>query len=374
MLKQYEDKLYGCRFCPMCKPANEVANLTLFESHSTRARAMLLWRISQGMIEWTPRAVELLYESTLDSISEAWCVSHYPVSSYVLAARADVYAAGIAPSAVQTAMPTAPRVDLVDKTGDILLLACEIAEWGDPELAELALHILARAGENAHSVHADSGATAYSLGALDTARQYAEQIDRVIRNSGAQMVIADSPQTLWALRCVYPALGVNLPDNVRIISLLEHLAEAHNTGALTITPITGTRALIHDSRSAALLADALPKAEVIQPGFVGDESKLGSGSIYDAPRALLQALGVESVFSVWTRALSRSSGADDGLWRTYPVLAEGLARQRLQHASDLGADRVITDSPLQAAHMKRFAGDFDLQVSWLPELLTDGTV
>jgi Fe-S oxidoreductase len=358
----------------MCKPAAEVANLTQFESHSTRARAMLLWRVLQGMIDWTPRAVELLYESTLDSISEAWCISHYPVSAYVLAARAEVYAAGLAPDTVRAAVDSG-AVDVADfdAIGDVLFLAGEIAEWGDVTLTRPALTALEHAGLTARPVLALSGAAAYALGALDVARQQAEHIAALIRSSGARTVITDSPQTLWALRCAYPTLGVSLPDGVRVVSLLETLADCLRAGSFTPATMTGMRALLHDSRSAALLADSLPLAQAIQPGYVGDESTLGTGTIYDAPRILAQAMGVDSLYSVWTRALSRSSGADDSLWRTYPALAEGLARQRLQTARDLGAERVITDSPLQAAHLGRFAGEFDLKVHWLVELLVDGS-
>jgi hypothetical protein len=79
----------------MCKPAAEVANLTQLESHTTRARTMMLWRIAEGLIEWTPCEVALVYESTLDSISEAFDVFHYPVSQYMLAARADIWEAGL---------------------------------------------------------------------------------------------------------------------------------------------------------------------------------------------------------------------------------------------------------------------------------------
>lgn len=368
MLKQYEDKLYGCRFCPMCKPAGEVANLTQFESHTTRARAMMLWRILQGAIDWTPRAVELLYQSTLDSISEAWCVSHYPVSAYVLAARAEVYAAGLAPEAVRQALAVSAPVAAGGPCGT-LLLASEIAEWGDEALAAPALRALQWAGAAAQPVFAHSGALTYTLGAHDRAREQAAQVVALIRDSGARTVIADGPQTLWALRCVYPVLGIELPAGTTVVSLLEYLADALRAGELAVQNQVGGRALLHDSRTAALLADTLPLAETIQPGYVGDEAKLGTGAIYDAPRTLARALGIDALYSVWTRALSRSSGADDGLWRTYPALADGLARQRLRAARDLGAALVVTDSALHAAHLGRFAGEFDLQVRWLAELL-----
>lgn len=66
---------------------------------------------------------------------------------------------------------------------------------------------------------------------------------------------------------------------------------------------------------------------------------------------------------------SRSCGADDGLWLTYPKLAAGLARQRLQEAKRLGAETLITDSVLCARHLAKFCAEEDVRVVWLPELL-----
>lgn len=367
-LSHYQDTLYGCRFCPMCKPANEVANLTQYESHTTRARAMLLWRILNGMTQWTPRGVELLYESTLDSISEAWCVSHYAVSDYVLAARAEVYAAGLAPKVVRDALdiPTAAPQPVKAAT---LLLAGEFAELGSAERLPAGLAALKATGVAAETVVIPSGALAYSLGAHDQAKQQAQAVSDFIRTSGAQTIIADGPQTLWALHKIYSALGITLPAGLTITSLAEYLAGALTMGQLSVPEHGDKKTFLHDSRSAALLADSLAKAETIQPGYRGDEANLGAGVVYDAPRKLTDAMQMQRVYSVWQRSLSKSSGADDGLWLTYPKLAAGLARQRLDAAQQSGAQVVITDSPLSAAHLGHFAGEYNLAVYWLPELI-----
>ena len=75
-LSAFKKELYELRFSPMCKPAAEVANITNLESHSVRARIMMLWRIAEGIIDWGSREVEIIYQSTLDSISEAFDIFH----------------------------------------------------------------------------------------------------------------------------------------------------------------------------------------------------------------------------------------------------------------------------------------------------------
>jgi hypothetical protein len=367
-LKQFSDKLYGCRFCPMCKPAGEVLNITQKESHSTRARALLLWRIANEIIEWQPRVAELIYQSTLDSISEAWCVNHYPVSGYVLAARGEAFAAGLAPQGVLAAVARdvpAPQVD----PADVILLGGEAAQLGGQEVLTAAVDALGQAKIDAEPVVIMTGALAYALGAFDQARDQAATVAEMVRHSGATTVIADGPQTLWALRKIYPDLGVTLPESVTVVSLTETLVKAVTDGALRLPAYERTPVFLHDSRAATLLADELPIAEVIQPGYSGDESKLGGGAIFDAPRQLLDAMGMKRQYSVWSRALSRSSGADDGLFLTYPDLAAALAKARLAEAKRVGAGVLVAESLLDAIHLAKFADETGLTIKWLPALI-----
>jgi hypothetical protein len=98
--KQYEKYLLGCRFCPMCKPASDTSNATYLECHSTRAHAMIIWRVSNGIKEYSNKEIELLYKTNLDGVSEAFCVDHYPVTAYLLAARQDIVQMGKAPEQV----------------------------------------------------------------------------------------------------------------------------------------------------------------------------------------------------------------------------------------------------------------------------------
>jgi Fe-S oxidoreductase len=200
----------------------------------------------------------------------------------------------------------------------------------------------------------------------------AHAVVEMIQQAGARSVVADGPQTLWALARVYPDLGVPLPKGVGVTSLTEVLADAVGHGGPMPTSRADRRVFFHDSRAACLLAERPPTAEAIQPGYRGPEETLGKGRIFDAPRQVLDTLGVPRLFSVWSRALCKSCGADDGLWLTYPALAEGLARQRLQEAKRLGAELVVADSPLCVAHLSRFAAAEGMEVRWLPALLEEG--
>lgn len=393
-LSAYMEFLHGCRFCPMCKPAAEVANVTLVESYSTRARAMMLWRVARGVADFTPRDIELLYQSTLDSISQAWCVNHYTVSEYVLAARAEVFKRSLMPQPVQRAFRRFSyqggelRGDLLEGDsqagnvqkgdlpvgdllkGDVVLLASEAAELGKSGVLEPALQVLEKIGLKAETAFLPSGAVAYSLGGMEHSIRQAGRVAGVIKSSGARRVIADGPSTLWALKKIFPVLDVKLPSEVTVTSLSELIAGALKEGRLGSVTYRGKKVLLHDARGSCLLADEMANYRAIQPGFQGPEELLGKGDVYSAPRSVADDLGMERVFSVWSRSLCKSCGADDGLWVTYPDLAGELAGQRLREAEELGACAIITDSLLCAQHLRRAAPSERLSVLWIPELFS----
>jgi Fe-S oxidoreductase len=367
-LKDFEEVLYGCRFCPMCKPAAEVANEMHIESYSTRARGMLLWRYIHGMTDLSPRAVELLYQSTLDSISEAWCVNHYPVSTYIVSARAEVFAKGLAPKTVLSVLDR-PLPKPGDIKGETLLLASEAAELDDPSLLQPAVSFLEKYGRTAEVVMMGSGAVEYCLGAIEQAEELARRVCERISLSGAGRVITDGPQTLWALKYVYPILEKRLPEGIVVTSISEEITRCLDKHDGRQKDLTGKKVIFHDSRSACLLADDMARDPAIQPGFGGPETTMGTGEVYEAPRRLIDRLGLERVFSVWTRSLSKSCGADDGLWLTYPNLAEKLARKRLSEAREQGAEMIAADSLLCASYLSKMCTDSDVEVCWFPELI-----
>jgi hypothetical protein len=364
-ISAHKQALYELRFSTMCKPATEVANLTQLESHTVRARTLMFWRIAMGFLDWGPREAELTYESTLDSISAAFDIFHYPIHEYMLDARADIWDLGLAPGDIKKVVEASQSkaVSAAPK-GKTILLAGEIAQMDDEALLEPIKAALLAIGEKAPTWVATSGALAYTLGARQVAKTQAEKVVAGLKEVGASTVTADGPETAWALNEVYPALGVEIPDGVIVNLLSEVLAENATPARQNIGTV-----FVHDSRPAYLIAEEEPLHTVILPGYSEDESTFGGGPVYEAPRKLLDHMGVERVWSPWTRALARTSGADDGLWLTHPDLADGLAIQRLEQAKSLEATTLVTDSPLAAAFLAKHAREREIDVKLLAELI-----
>jgi Fe-S oxidoreductase len=371
-LTSYKKFLDGCRFCLLCKPVAEVANVTHIESYTTKARAMILWRVASKIAEFTPRDVELIYQGTLDSISQAWCVNHYPVSEYMVASRAEIYSKGLAPKSVQDALKQDvlrnSELEPIKVSGDVILLASEACELGERDLILPALRVLKKAGISAEPALIQSGALAYSLGDFEKALAQAKQVLDMIKNSGVNKVLVDGPKTLCAVRYIYPLLGVTLPQNIEVTSLSEEISTAVKQGTLKNNSYAGKKIIFHDSRSACHVADEMSQDQAILPDFQGPETVLGKGEVYEAPRRILDALGIKRIFSVWSRSLSKSCGVDDGLSITYPELAKELAQQSLQEAEKLGAEMIITDSLLCACHLKSIRHVNSIEIRWILDI------
>jgi hypothetical protein len=214
--------------------------------------------------------------------------------------------------------------------------------------------------------NAQTGVLPYVLGARDVARAQAEAIVKGIIDSGAKTIIADGPETAWGLMKIYKELGVEVPKGVDIQQLSTYLLKNTQIGKNVIG-----KTFILDSRPACLIAEKMSNHLAIIPGYLTDETVFGEGEVFDAPRKIVDSLGAERVFGNWTRCLAKSCGADDGLWLTYPKLAEGLVRQQLNCARELGAEVIVSDSPLCADYLSKHAGEDDLPVYWLPELIAD---
>lgn len=353
------------RFCPMYVPADEVAGITRLESHTTRARAVQMWRIAAGHARWTARDAAILYETTLDSLSEAFDVWHAPIRRMMLAARADIWASGLAPPCVVRA------VGVLEAEAVPVIAPCETVFIGGEaaQCAEAGAYLegMAELLDGATCLATQTGAAACALGAVDAARRQAEGLRDAIVRANPRTLIADGPETLWALTKLWPELGAPLPTGIRVVPLMLHLARTREPSTAIAGPV-----FVHDARAAYLLSETKPEALTVMPGYArqpgAQEKACGTGSVFDVPRAAVAAAGIDMVWGQWTRGLARCCGADDGLHLTHPHLGAGLARERLAYAAGLGARTLASDSPMAADWLLRHRTEGDPAVLWLPRL------
>ncbi len=341
----FEEYLLGCRFCPMCKPASDTLNSTFIESLSTRARAMIIWRVLNGERDYTPKEAELLYRTNLDGVSEAFCVDHYPVSDYLLAAREDIVTSGVVPPPVKRILDREYKTEIAPK-GEVILFAEGVEldfdrAWA--KAAELGNKI------DAGIIGAYTGYVPYVLGSRDKAVAEARSFIDTLVGAGVTTLVAPGPESYYTFTKLYQGLGVDLP--VEVIPLTRLLFSGSG-----VSGVEGKKVFFHDARASYHLRDCDPDEIVIQPDFFGPERLLGDGEVYELPRKALEKGGADLVFSVWSRGLANAMGNDEGLSMIYPKLAETVTRRRLQQIADLGAELVVTDSLATVVYLDGLKG------------------
>lgn len=361
-LAQLLPALAGVRFSPMSKPAAEVAEVTGCEAHGTRARLSMLWRIAAGHAPWTPRAAEILYESTLDSIAEAYEVYHPPIAAIMAAGRADARAKGFVPEAVAEAIRAIPPVGDLPRAQTLLLLSDAPPLAGGPA-ERVAAGALAAVGKKAEPATVAPASVFAALGDAQGAAARRADLRAALARSGVREVIAADADTLADLR---------QPDAVPAGTVVTGLASTLLAGRPRCIRLEG-KVQVLDCRAALRLADGLPQSRAIMPGFPQEpgasEQVLGTGAVYDELRRLVDATGADRVWNTWSRALARSSGADDALWRYAPALAARLAAARLSDARALGVATIVTGSARAAGLLRAAAGPVDPDILWHAELI-----
>jgi Fe-S oxidoreductase len=347
----------GCRYCLMCRHVCPVTRVTYNEATSPHGWALAIASVRRGLLDWNAETTDLLYQCADCGLCQSFCVTDQPLPDAIVAARAEVAAAGRAPASVA-------EIDAALRAwGNAYGVAApspEATEWAETALfvgstafhrgwesVQAARRLLERAGlEHAlAAVGRSSGYLAYTLGLHDTARNLARATVEELDHLGCRKLLVLSPGQAHTLKHVYPLLGVALPERMEVVELTELLAAQLAEGRLKFLQ-TNLDLAYHD-------ACQTPRID-------------GRGR---APRRLLAALTIQPLREgFWREKRATPCGASGGLPWTQPDLAAKLARAALADATRNGAHLVVTDAPQCLAHLRAHAGP-GVEVSGLYELL-----
>jgi Fe-S oxidoreductase len=376
----------GCRYCLMCRHVCPVTRVTYNEATSPHGWALAIASVQRGQLQWDAETVDLLYQCADCGLCQSFCVTDQPLPQAIVAARAEVVAAGHASAAVAavdaalqrwghpygphllspspaavgeggTSLPS--PVAMGDKRSaegglpgvraETALLAGPAAWHRDRPGVQAACKLLNSTAPD-HAilrVGRSSGYLAYTLGLHDTARALAHATVEEIRRVGCRTLVVLAPQQVHMLRTVYPLLGVPLPDDVEVVELTVLLATLLDEGRLKL-------------RSTAL--DLVYHDPCQTPRLDGR---------WRAPRRLLSALTTQPLREgFWREQRAANCGASGGLPWTQPRLASDLARAALTDATASGASLVVTDAPGCLVQLRENAGP-GVTVRGLYELLAE---
>jgi len=349
----------GCRYCLMCRHVCPVTRVTFNEATSPHGWALEIASVRRGLLAWNAETTDRLYQCADCGLCRAFCVTDQPLPDAIVAARAEVVAAGQAPAAVAeidaalrrwgnvygVAAPS-PEATEWAETAILVGSAAFLREWESVGAARRLLEH-AGVGHTLAAVGRSSGYLAYTLGLHPTARDLARATVEELDHIGCQRLVVFSPQQAHMLRHVYPLLGAPLPELIEVIELTVLLAALLDEGRLKLRR-ANLELVYHDPCQT--------------PRIDGR---------WRAPRRLLEALTTQRPREgFWREQRAAPCGASGGLPWTQPELAAGLARAALADATRDGARPIVTDAPGCLAHLRAHAMP-GIEVRGLYELLAD---
>jgi Fe-S oxidoreductase len=349
----------GCRYCLMCRHVCPVTRVTFNEATSPHGWALTVASVRRGLLDWNDETANLLYQCADCGLCQSFCATDQPLPQAIVAARAEVVAAGHAPAAIaeidaalrRWRNPYSLSVEAAEGAeGAQVALFVGAAAWHRDRANLAAARRLLEAANLEHGALAigrSSGYLAYTLGLHETARDLARATIDELERAGCHTLVVLSPQHAHTFRTIYPLLGTPLPAGVEVVELTVLLANLLDAGRLRLRP-TALDLMYHDPCQT-------PRIE----------------GRWRAPRRLLAAsttLPLREGF--WRERRAANCGASGGLPWTQPQLAERLARAALAGAASGGAPLVVTDAPGCLAHL-RAAADGMMIVRGLYELLIE---
>ncbi|HWB17789.1 MAG TPA: (Fe-S)-binding protein [Vicinamibacterales bacterium] len=352
----------NCRFCWMCRHACPVGHVTHRETYTPHAWALEIESVRRGQIAWDASTVSVLYACADCGLCRAHCATDQPLPDAIVAARAEVAAAGAAPAVVYDIerrlrrhldAGAAVRSSNASRraSSSVGLFVGDVSDTARARVVESAVALLAAAGISVTEIGAGrpTGRTAVSLGLRDVAADLARAVIEDVQSAGVDELIVLTPGDRWAFESVYAdRLGLEWPAGVRVTEAIVVLARALAAGSLSFRAPDGARPYAyHDPCDT--------------PRLDRDHA---------APRALAAAaLGADAARSFfWREHRAHPCGAIGGLDVTHPDIAATLAAARLDDARIAGAQWIVTEDPTCSQHLAAHASD-GVEVHNLFELL-----
>lgn len=206
-------------------------------------------------------------------------------------------------------------------------------------------------------IHA--GSLAFELGHRQLALRCAEETARLVRASGAGLLVTCDAESIAAFRNFYPRMGVPL-DPVRVLHITEYLAELAGEGRWKASTANEEVVTYHDPCRLGRLSEPYEPWEGkwttvmkgVRVAVPPQPHRFGLGGVYDAPRELLKAApGTKLIEMERKREFSYCCGAGGGGKEANPDFAEQAALHRLEEAVATGATTLVSSCGTCTHHL-----------------------
>jgi Fe-S oxidoreductase len=246
-----KDHVANCRICFMCRHLCPVGLVTGKESHTPRARAILVeYSIgAENAKEIFKSAVPSLYECCLCNACADWCETSFEPAIFIREARREAIAEEVLPPNI------APVVEKLLKTGnlydsvnsleketaslpdkaEILVAMGNTALAKTPEIAKALINILKKAGVNFTVLKNEppmGGAMYDMVGELNEVRNVARKFKEAADATGAKTIVVLDPMDARLLTADYPRWNSALSGKVQTAT--SYVAELLSGGKIKV--------------------------------------------------------------------------------------------------------------------------------------------
>ena len=346
LIEKYRKTIEACRFCPMCKIACTVGNITKNEANYPRGKVLILFTILKKMREFDEDVVERIYQCAICGLCKNWCISDYDIPELITAARADIVNSGKTPPRVleiyENIKKTGNPYAMINDNEEIsAVLDKEIRKIGKrvkilyfigdtvfshPEIFEATIRILNHAGINFTILSKENRSVEllYQLGFHKEAERLAKENAKVINETECEVIVTSDADEYLAFKRDYPRLGASLNSDIKIIHTTEYINLLLQENKLSFSREINKSVTYHDPSSLGR--------------YLG---------VYEDPREVIQVIpGVKFKEMKWNKDKARCCGASGGLLFTNPEIAAKAAENVIDEAIEIGAEIITTASPL----------------------------
>ncbi len=386
-LEDYRRDMEGCSRCSSCKwvPLNQIKSyrfaqicpsISKYNFHSFAGSGKLILGLSliDGRIEMDEKFADIAYKCTLCGACDANCKVYrddIDISEVIEEIRAECVNAGQYLPEHMMVIESMKKEDNV--LGEPKSARGDWAEGLDlkdinTEKAEVLFHagcrfsydedlrgivrgvamLLKNAGVDfgiAGKEESCCGGRAYEMGFRGEARQFAEDVGRRVKASGAKTVVTACSDCYSTFKYLYDRMGMSL--GLKVMHITEYIDELIAGGKLKLRSNVDMKVTYHDpchlGRRGEPFIEPWKGNKLLRFGSLKRDGRNG---VYEPPRNVLRAVpGVELVEMERIREWSWCCGAGGGVWEAFPNLAEFSATERIEEAESTGADALVTACP-----------------------------
>jgi len=329
-----------CAYCKnLCMNICPVAEATGNQSHIPGRLSLVIYLMETGRQKRSKEAANLLHHCSTCKLCEVQCpYNDVPISDVIEITRRSFVNNGNAPQSIFNLIKSLNGYNPSSLEGykkiighakrsnspEITYFIGQTVAESIPELGIATLDILNKAGvsyELAAPEEWPASQYLFALGITDPLIEFGKRNVKTITSIGSPVVVFADPADLVSFKTRYPEMGIEMPSNIKLITIYEYIEELFVNGRLTLSKKIHTPLTYHDN------------------------THLGRWlGIYDVPRNIIKRLSGKEPKEMW-RHHEKAKDCGTGIELAFPEVSDTMANSILEDVMELNVTLCAVASP-----------------------------